>query len=76
MGACCIQYVLLLSLLGFFPCSGEGGTEEQLAAIIWMSESSTSHLVSLNRLEEKTFTDVGGGNHVQRPEKDLVSGDT
>lgn len=75
MGACCIQYVLLLSLLGFFPCSGEG-VEEQLATIIWMSESSTSHVVSLNRLEEKTITDMGGGNHVQRPEKDLVSGNT
>jgi hypothetical protein len=34
MGACRIQYVLLLSLLGFCPCSGEDAEEEQLAVII------------------------------------------
>lgn len=75
MGACRSQYVLLLSLLSLFPYSGED-VEEQLAVIIRMSERSTFHLVSLNRLEEKTIAATGGGNHVQRPEKGLVSGNT
>ena len=33
MGACRLQYVLLLSLLGFSPCSGED-VEEQMAVTL------------------------------------------
>lgn len=74
MGACCIQYVLLLSLLGFSPCSGED-VEEQLAhhhlnvRMLYISFSVSEH----HDWRRKTIADMGEGNHVQKPEKDLVS---
>lgn len=76
MRACHIQYVLLLSLLGFFPCSGED-VEEQLAIIIECQ--SALHfiqcpLMDWRRKELQTWKEET--MYVQRPEKNLVSGHT